>query len=353
MTVCSPRLLLLFCAFFLLYPGIATAHSGNDATGSDPLARVQFIHNIADSGPIDVYLNDTRWLDDIDFREATAFELLLNGTYKVDLVTGADTTNARPFLTEQYSFTKEEYYVLAAQGRAFTPRLKMQDNVRGTSLSGNAEYFVLHGSPDTGPLDIRLRDPAKGNAYINPGFINNIKFGETSIYLHLGPAEYNFEVTNADNSRVLAVFHFNLNDFAGRTFVLLSSGPGNSPSQGFSLIGYDATGAPISSSISTTATEDASDVPEAFTLTQNYPNPFNPSTEIAYALPRPAAVHMAIYDALGRHVRTLVEAEQAPGSYTVQWDGQSDAGSPVPSGVYLYRIIAGDFVQARTMLLVK
>ena len=321
--------------------------------GSDPLARVQFIHNIPDSGPIDVYLNDALWLDDFDFREATAFEPLRNGIYKLDLVAGVDTTNDNPFFTEQYHFLQEEHYVVAAQGRAFTPKLTVRGNARGTSVSGNAEFFFIHGSPDTGPIDIRLRDPAKGNVIVSQGFVNNIVFEQTSIYLHLVPAEYNFEVTTADNTRVLATFHFNLNDFGNRTFVILSSGLGMSPSEGFALIGYDATGTPITSNLSTTATEDASGVPETFALAPNYPNPFNPSTALAYALARPASVRLSVYDALGRHLRTLVETEQPAGSYTVQWDGHDDAGRPVPSGVYLYRIIAGDFAQARTMLLVK
>ncbi len=348
MTVCSPRLLLLFCIVFLLFPCAAMAQFG-----SDPLARIQFIHNIPDSGPIDVYLNDALWLDDFDFREATAFELLRSGTYKLDLVAGADTTNNKPFITKQHNFLQEEYYVVAAQGRAFTPRLTVRENARGTSASGNAEFFVIHGSPDTGPIDIRLRDPAKGNAIVSL-VQNNIKFGQTSIYFHLTPARYNFEVTNAfDNSRVLGVFYFNLDGFGGRTFVLLTSGLGKSPGEGFSLIGYDATGTQIASNISTTATEDASEVPEAFALAPNHPNPFNPSTALVYALPRPASVRLSVYDALGRHVRTLVESEQPAGSYTVRWDGHDDAGRPVPSGVYLYRIVAGDFVHARTMLLVK
>ncbi len=353
MTICSPRLLLLFCTLLLLFPCAASAQFGGNPTGNDPLARVQFIHNIPDAGPIDVYLNNVLWLDDFDFRTATPFELLLGGTYKLDIVAGADPTNNNPFWTEQRNFVHEEYYVIAAQGRASSPTLTVRENARGASFSGDAEFFFIHGSPDTGPLDIRLRDPAKDNVLVSQGFVNNIAFGETSIYLRLVPAEYNFEVTNADNSRVFDVFNFNLATFYGRTFVLLTSGLGTSSSQGFTLIGYDDTGTPILSSVSTTATEDALGVPEAFALAPNYPNPFNPSTAIEYALPRPATVRLVVYDALGRAVRTLVKAEQPPGSYTVAWDGQNDSGTPVPSGVYLYRIVAGDFVQARTMLLVK
>lgn len=352
MTVCSPRLLLFFCICLALFPCVATAQLGDPHPGNDPFARVQFIHNIPDAGPVDVYLDDARWLDDLDFRAATPFKLLPSGTHKLDIVAGADTTNSAPLATDQFAVVHEAYYVVAAQGHRSAPALIVQDQVRGTSASGDAEFFIIHGAPDTGPLDIRLRDPAKDNAVVSL-LQNNLAFGQTSIYIRLAPTEYNFEVTTADNSRVLDVFYFDFNGFGNRPFVLLTSGLGMSVGEGFSLIGYDATGTPIRSSISTTATEDVSDVPSAFALASNYPNPFNPSTEIAYTLPRPAAVHLAVYDALGRSIRTLVQAQQPPGVHTVAWDGRDDAGTPAPSGVYLYRIVAGGFVQTRTMLLVK
>ena len=71
----------------------------------------------------------------------------------------------------------------------------------------------------------------------------------------------------------------------------------------------------------------------------NYPNPFNPATTIHYDLAETAQVTLSVYDALGRRVRTLVSGILPTGPYAAEWDGRDDAGMPVGSGVYLYRIV--------------
>ncbi len=90
-----------------------------------------------------------------------------------------------------------------------------------------------------------------------------------------------------------------------------------------------------------------------FALDQNYPNPFNPSTTIAYSLPARSKVSLCIYDQKGRLVRTLVDEEQPAGARAVVWDGRAGNGVPVASGVYFYRLKAGDLVQQKKMTLVK
>ena len=90
------------------------------------------------------------------------------------------------------------------------------------------------------------------------------------------------------------------------------------------------------------------EVPPEFVLEQNYPNPFNPVSTIAFALPESRKVTLVIYDVLGRRVDTLVDRRMEAGRYEVTWDA-----SRLPSGMYLYRITAGDFVQVKQMLLIK
>ncbi len=89
-------------------------------------------------------------------------------------------------------------------------------------------------------------------------------------------------------------------------------------------------------------------LPEAYKIYQNYPNPFNPLTKINYSLPNATKVHIQVYDLLGRLVKTLVNEFKEAGSYDVQFDGTGLA-----SGVYFYRIEAGDFVDSKKMVLVK
>lgn len=88
--------------------------------------------------------------------------------------------------------------------------------------------------------------------------------------------------------------------------------------------------------------------PEDFALDQNYPNPFNPATVISYDLPETAHVTLEVYDLQGRLIGTLVDEEQQAGNHEATWDA-----SDLASGVYLYRLSAGDFVQTRKMMFVK
>ncbi|MEE2995482.1 MAG: S8 family serine peptidase [Gemmatimonadota bacterium] len=94
-------------------------------------------------------------------------------------------------------------------------------------------------------------------------------------------------------------------------------------------------------------------IPASFRLAQSRPNPFNPSTTIEYDLPRTEQVVIRIYDILGREVRTLVNERQAAGFYEVVWHGRNQQGQAVGSGVYLYTLNAGDFLQSRKMTLLK
>ena len=102
-----------------------------------------------------------------------------------------------------------------------------------------------------------------------------------------------------------------------------------------------------------TGVEEMGGTPREFALNQNYPNPFNPSTEIRFALPTASSVRLSVYTVSGELVATLVNEEMNAGYYNVTWDGTSTSGVQVSSGLYLYRIQAGDFVQTMKMVLVK
>jgi hypothetical protein len=93
--------------------------------------------------------------------------------------------------------------------------------------------------------------------------------------------------------------------------------------------------------------------PKSFNLSANWPNPFNPETSLRYALPEAAQVKLEVYDMLGQKVRTLVDGMQTVGQYTVQWDARNDLGHAVASGLYFYRIEAGNFAQTRKMTLLR
>jgi hypothetical protein len=101
-----------------------------------------------------------------------------------------------------------------------------------------------------------------------------------------------------------------------------------------------------------TGIEEESTIPLTFNLVQNYPNPFNPTTTIEYTIPNNIeiqhAVSLRIYDMLGRQVSTLVNKQQRPGTYKVDFDA-----SRLSTGVYFYTLNAGTFTSTKKMLLLK
>ena len=87
--------------------------------------------------------------------------------------------------------------------------------------------------------------------------------------------------------------------------------------------------------------------PSGFHLGQNYPNPFNPSTTISYSLPKSANVTLKVFNTLGQLVATLVNERKDAGSYQIQWN------AAVPSGIYFYRLQAGEYVETKKMVLIR
>jgi hypothetical protein len=128
---------------------------------------------------------------------------------------------------------------------------------------------------------------------------------------------------------------------------------------------YDAGGIalPVAQNINTTTDitsvqEPASgSLPVTYTLDQNYPNPFNPSTQIRFSLPVASGVHLTVYNVLGQEISTLMNGVVPAGQHVVVWDGRNNAGAPVSSGVYFYRLQANSgsatFSSVRKMLLLK
>ncbi len=99
--------------------------------------------------------------------------------------------------------------------------------------------------------------------------------------------------------------------------------------------------------------QDLLGLPRVPYLEQNYPNPFNPETTIRFDLPQSQQIELAIYNLAAQRVATLVQGRREAGSYFVRWDGVSDAGVELASGVYFYRLRAGERVETRKLLLLR
>gem|GEM_PF-5862886 len=103
-----------------------------------------------------------------------------------------------------------------------------------------------------------------------------------------------------------------------------------------------------------TAIDDHEDlVPIQYALKQNFPNPFNPSTEIRFSIPAANTVELQIYNILGQKVRTLLSKNLTAGYHKITWNGKSDQGLQLPSGIYFYRIKAGEFSAVKKMMFIR
>ncbi len=95
------------------------------------------------------------------------------------------------------------------------------------------------------------------------------------------------------------------------------------------------------------------ELPTSFALGQNYPNPFNPSTSIKYQVPVAGNVKITVYNAIGQEIVTLVNRNHEAGYYTISWNGIDKSGNLVHSGIYLYKMVAGNYTAVKKMLFLK
>ena len=92
---------------------------------------------------------------------------------------------------------------------------------------------------------------------------------------------------------------------------------------------------------------------QTFCITSKLPKLFNPTTQIQYDLPEDKNVTIAIYDVMGRNIRTLMNGRQTAGYHSVRWDAKNDTGEGVAAGMYIYTIQAGEFRATKKMVLLK
>ncbi len=93
--------------------------------------------------------------------------------------------------------------------------------------------------------------------------------------------------------------------------------------------------------------------PDSYGLFKNYPNPFNPETEIRYQLPNPSQVSLIIYNLMGQQIKTLINSYHSAGFYSVKWDGTNNQGMKVASGIYIYIMRAGSFVDVKKLVFIQ
>jgi len=146
---------------------------------------------------------------------------------------------------------------------------------------------------------------------------------------------------------------YRLIDASGQIAADISASPSYVLTSGFLAIGLTPVG------IADPGADPGIEIslPRSFALEQNYPNPFNPTTTIRFGIPgsegEGARVRLEVFNIRGQRVRMLVDDVRVPGTYEVHWDGRTDQGEQLGSGIYLYRISAGDFRATKKMVVTK
>ncbi len=220
--------------------------------------------------------------------------------------------------------------------------------------------FVISHSPASYYTEGRvidlalLSDPLKGTLalsdviglYLENGLIDNhgiatslkSQLGEVYSYLQVGNLEEALGSLKAFQNHVKAQSGKHISSVAADQLIYLSGKLRESI---------------VNSSTLTEKSDEGEANPEGFGLLQNHPNPFNPQTEIAYSLPEGTKVKLEVYNLLGQKVKVLVDEYQNAGIKKVVWDGRNERGEKVSSGIYFYRLDAGNNVQTKKMSLLK
>jgi len=234
--------------------------------------------------------------------------------------------------------------VLRFDSAATKPNGANADGVLGQSDFTSSTYGT---TPSTFHQPFGVCADGKGNLYVSDQLNNRVviflsaanKSNGADADNVLGQSSF-YSTSNTNDSTGFApgsVTNFAVDNANGKLFVV--------DRVGMRVMQFAAS-SPLTG-VGPNETSGFSGVPNQFRLS-NYPNPFNPSTQITFSIPKVTNVTLKIYDLLGRDIAILVNERKQAGEYAVNWDAEG-----VPSGVYFYRIVAGDFIQTNKMMVDK
>ena len=210
---------------------------------------------------------------------------------------------------------------------------------RNGSVGGviNATWLSTNGANDYILSDQKTSSTAGAGTYNFKLTFKDMGSGQTAVGFSIKSSSYTFEGSVTDTHDPLATTKFNAINFA------VSSTNASTTALNITDVKVDL-GSPILVGVS----KDNGSLPITYSLSQNYPNPFNPTTTIEFALPKAGDVNLVVYDILGREVTRLVHGSLNAGYHKVTFNATN-----IASGVYFYRITAGDFVSVKKLMLLK
>lgn len=258
------------------------------------------------------------------------------------------TANVAPNLTEARNTLTQRIFAYYSRTIPTTAVTKMDiSNMKNGDIAGLAVFQDPYAY-----IGVKRKGTVKYIVMVNNGtIIDSVEVDSSVVYLraqaYYGTSQASFSYSY-DNESFQSLgnrlnMSFNLSVFTGNKFCLFNYA---TIARG-GYVDFDWFRTDIS--ITTDVKEFSSNrEPDTFLLDQNYPNPFNPTTTIEYQVLRNETVTLKVYDVTGREIKTLVNKIHTPGSYKIKFDANK-----LPSGVYFYKLNAGEFVQTRKMVLLR
>lgn len=345
--------------------GIFAALPNGDVVAFTPrtTSRLQVIHNAADpaAASVDIYLNGDILLNNFGFRTATGFiDAPANQIINIGVAGSTSASAADTLKNFSLKLLPGDTYVAIANGvlnpsafavnpdnrnTAFTLFIKTLAREQGES-SSNVDFAVVHGSTDAPAVDVIARGVAT--------LVQGAAYSDITEYISVPASDYTLDLTPAGvPSTVVASFTAPLSTLGGGAAIVFASGfftpSANQNGQAFGLYAALPDGTVLTLNPVTSIKEVGGiNAPSNYELGQNYPNPFNPSTSIRFALPAKSFVSLKVFNVIGQEVATLVNDELNAGAYSYNFDAKG-----LTSGIYFYKLTAGNFTETRKMNLLK
>jgi len=227
------------------------------------------------------------------------------------------------------------YYDIVA---GMSPALSLNDNIVYLAIS--RDILAISVADPSNPTEL--------SSYTTGGYPNGIVINGSLAFLTDGPGGFRV-LSISDPDSLVEVGFYQTNS---STLALAFSEP-------YAFVTTLEEGLMIFEYYDPTSISDEGEseptYPKTFSLSQNYPNPFNPSTKIDFTIPEVSAiqVHILVYDLRGRMIKELFDENKNPGHYSVWWDGKDERGIEVSSGVYLYKLVAGEYSTTKKMAILR
>ncbi len=215
-------------------------------------------------------------------------------------------------------------------------KILAKTNSGSATLDLRGGNLTLTSNCNVGGIEFTLKGAGLKDVQFTPG--NNLASFEVA------------SANNGDTSRTYLIYSMKGESLPQGTFVLGTFSKLDKSVQLTNVVIADPTGGAI---VTDVYTNGVPIIPKEYYLNQNYPNPFNPTTTIQYGVPELARVKIVIYNILGQKIRAFDLGEVKAGRYQLVWDGRTNSGLQVSSGVYIYRLETQKYMQARKMLLLK